>query len=146
MKVRWAHSGAMREERRGHVTRSGHRHDELRSAKRQALVTMTSVAVVGGGFAGFECARHLARRLRKHNALADISIISPVDYMLYTPLLPDVAGGVVDAASSRSRSPTRCAAYGRSAAGSTVSTSTGAQSRSPTPESACAACRGIALF
>ena len=27
----------------------------------------------------------------------DITIISPVDYMLYTPLLPDVAGGVVDA-------------------------------------------------
>ena len=58
---------------------------------------MTSVVVVGGGFTGFECARHLARKLRRHNALADISVISPVDYMLYTPLLPDVAGGVVDA-------------------------------------------------
>jgi len=69
----------------------------LRPAKREALVTMTSVVVVGSGFAGFECARHLARKLRKQNAPADISIISPVDYMLYTPLLPDVAGGVVDA-------------------------------------------------
>ena len=58
---------------------------------------MTSVVVVGGGFTGFECARHLVRKLRKHNASADISVISPVDYMLYTPLLPDVAGGVVDA-------------------------------------------------
>ncbi len=58
---------------------------------------MTSVVVVGGGFTGFECARHLVRKLRKHNAAADISVISPVDYMLYTPLLPDVAGGVVDA-------------------------------------------------
>jgi NADH dehydrogenase len=58
---------------------------------------MTSVVVVGGGFAGFECTRHLVRELRKHNASADISVISPVDYMLYTPLLPDVAGGVVDA-------------------------------------------------
>jgi NADH:ubiquinone reductase (H+-translocating) len=58
---------------------------------------MTSVVVVGGGFTGFECARHLARKLRKNNASADISVISPVDYMLYTPLLPDVAGGVVDA-------------------------------------------------
>ncbi|MGX9792091.1 NAD(P)/FAD-dependent oxidoreductase [Mycobacterium sp. MMS18-G62] len=57
----------------------------------------TSVVIVGSGFTGFECARHLARRLRKHNATVDISIISPVDYMLYTPLLPDVAGGVVDA-------------------------------------------------
>ena len=58
---------------------------------------MTSVVIVGSGFTGFECARHLARKLRKHNASADISIISPVDYMLYTPLLPDVAGGLVDA-------------------------------------------------
>ena len=87
----------MREERRRHVTRSGHRHDELRSAKKRALLTMTSVVIVGGGFTGFECARHLARKLRKNNAPADISVISPVDYMLYTPLLPDVAGGVVDA-------------------------------------------------
>src|SRR5262249_56455843 len=58
---------------------------------------MTSVVIVGSGFTGFECARHLARKLRKHNASVDVSIISPVDYMLYTPLLPDVAGGVVDA-------------------------------------------------
>src|SRR6478736_2303612 len=58
---------------------------------------MTSVVVVGSGFTGFECARQLARKMRRHNASVDISIISPVDYMLYTPLLPDVAGGVVDA-------------------------------------------------
>src|SRR5882757_10853577 len=57
----------------------------------------TSVVIVGSGFTGFECARHLARKLLKHNTSADITIISPVDYMLYTPLLPDVAGGVVDA-------------------------------------------------
>jgi len=58
---------------------------------------MTSVVIVGSGFTGFECARRLSRQLRKHNAPVDISIISPVDYMLYTPLLPDVAGGLVDA-------------------------------------------------
>ncbi|MFZ0718759.1 NAD(P)/FAD-dependent oxidoreductase, partial [Mycobacterium sp.] len=56
---------------------------------------MTSIVIVGSGFTGFECARRLARRLRKTDV--DITIISPVDYMLYTPLLPDVAGGVVDA-------------------------------------------------
>jgi NADH dehydrogenase len=50
---------------------------------------------VGSGFTGFECARRLARKLRKTDV--DITIVSPVDYMLYTPLLPDVAGGVVDA-------------------------------------------------
>ena len=58
---------------------------------------MTSVVIVGSGFTGFECARRLSRQLRKNNASVDISIISPVDYMLYTPLLPDVAGGLVDA-------------------------------------------------
>jgi NADH dehydrogenase len=61
---------------------------------------MTSVVVVGSGFTGFECARQLARKMRRHakdGASVDITIISPVDYMLYTPLLPDVAGGLVDA-------------------------------------------------
>jgi NADH dehydrogenase len=63
---------------------------------------MTAVVIVGSGFTGFECARHLAAKLhRQHgetnDAPVDISIISPVDYMLYTPLLPDVAGGLVDA-------------------------------------------------
>src|ERR1700688_2358978 len=56
---------------------------------------VTSVVIVGSGFTGFECARRLARRLRR--TAVDVTIISPVDYMLYTPLLPDVAGGVVDA-------------------------------------------------
>jgi NADH dehydrogenase len=58
---------------------------------------MTSVVIVGSGFTGFECARRLSRQLRRQNAFVDISIVSPVDYMLYTPLLPDVAGGLVDA-------------------------------------------------
>jgi NADH dehydrogenase len=57
--------------------------------------------VVGSGFTGFECARQLARKMARHakktGASVDITIISPVDYMLYTPLLPDVAGGLVDA-------------------------------------------------
>ncbi|WP_041783610.1 NAD(P)/FAD-dependent oxidoreductase [Mycolicibacterium chubuense] len=57
---------------------------------------MTSVVIVGSGFTGFECARRLARLMRRKDAAVDITIISPVDYMLYTPLLPDVAGGVVD--------------------------------------------------
>lgn len=62
---------------------------------------MTSVVIVGSGFTGFECARHLARILRRREGSGsdpvEITIISPVDYMLYTPLLPDVAGGLVDA-------------------------------------------------
>jgi NADH dehydrogenase len=45
----------------------------------------------------FECARKLARKLLRQKASVDVTMISPVDYMLYTPLLPDVAGGVLDA-------------------------------------------------
>jgi NADH:quinone reductase (non-electrogenic) len=56
---------------------------------------MPSVVIVGSGFTGFECARGLSRRLGNRDV--DVTIVSPVDYMLYTPLLPDVAGGVVDA-------------------------------------------------
>lgn len=57
----------------------------------------SSIVIVGSGFTGFTCARRLARLLRRQRESVEITIISPVDYMLYTPLLPDVAGGVVDA-------------------------------------------------
>lgn len=55
-----------------------------------------SVVIVGSGFAGFECARRLASLLRRKRSRATVTLISPVDYLLYTPLLPDVAGGVID--------------------------------------------------
>ncbi|ODR09684.1 NADH dehydrogenase [Mycobacterium sherrisii] len=60
----------------------------------------TSVVIVGSGFVGFGCARRLARRLRKLKADVEVTIVSPVDYLLYTPLLPDVAGGLADARSA----------------------------------------------
>ena len=61
------------------------------------VTDVKSVVVVGSGFTGFECARRLARAMRRHNAPVEVSVVSPIDYMLYTPLLPDVAGGVADA-------------------------------------------------
>ena len=67
------------------------------SGSTPTLESVTSIVIVGSGFTGFTCARRLARVLRRRRAAVDITIISPVDYMLYTPLLPDVAGGVVDA-------------------------------------------------
>jgi NADH:ubiquinone reductase (H+-translocating) len=67
------------------------------TARRPTLGRVTSIVIVGSGFTGFTCARRLARILRRKHAPVEITIISPVDYMLYTPLLPDVAGGVVDA-------------------------------------------------
>ncbi|OBG36327.1 NADH dehydrogenase [Mycobacterium alsense] len=58
---------------------------------------MTSIVIVGSGFTGFTCARRLTRILERRRAPVSVTMISPVDYMLYTPLLPAVAGGVVDA-------------------------------------------------
>ena len=59
--------------------------------------TATSVVIVGSGFAAFECARRLARRLDRARASdVRVTIVSPVDYMQYSPLLADVAGGLVD--------------------------------------------------
>jgi NADH:ubiquinone reductase (H+-translocating) len=51
------------------------------------------VLIIGAGFAGFHCARALDRRL---GATADLVLVNPVDHMVYTALLPDVAGGVLD--------------------------------------------------
>ena len=49
------------------------------------------VVVVGGGFAGAS----VARRLEKLAPDADIRLVCPDDYMLYLPLLPQVAAGVL---------------------------------------------------
>ena len=102
---------------------------------------VTSVVIVGSGFTGFECARRLARRLRKTDV--DITIISPVDYMLYTPLLPDVAGGVVDArfvAIPLAGTPARGARDPRPGGQRRLGGSTGCSS--PTSNSAPASCPG----
>jgi NADH:ubiquinone reductase (H+-translocating) len=68
----------------------------MANSSADTVAKMKSVVVVGSGFTGFECARRLARQMRRNNAPVQVSLISPIDYMLYTPLLPDVAGGVVD--------------------------------------------------
>lgn len=54
---------------------------------------MPRVLVVGGGFAGFECAKQLTR---SRSGALDVPLVNPEDYSLYTPLLPDVAGGLLD--------------------------------------------------
>lgn len=51
------------------------------------------IVVVGGGFAGLECARRLERLLDP--ADAQITLITPFGYNLYMPLLPQVASGVL---------------------------------------------------
>ncbi len=49
--------------------------------------------MVGAGFAGVECVRRLERRLSPGEA--DITLVTPVSYQLYLPLLPQVASGVL---------------------------------------------------
>ncbi|MEV6977225.1 NAD(P)/FAD-dependent oxidoreductase [Kitasatospora sp. NPDC093806] len=51
------------------------------------------ILIVGGGFAGLECARRLERKLSP--AEAEISLVTPFSYQLYLPLLPHVAAGVL---------------------------------------------------
>jgi NADH dehydrogenase len=52
------------------------------------------IVLVGGGYAGFVFARTLERLLPP--STADISLVSPTDYMLYTSLLPQVVAGNVE--------------------------------------------------
>jgi NADH dehydrogenase len=52
------------------------------------------VVVVGGGFAGLYALRRLQRVLRDR---AELVLVNPTDYLLYSPLLPEVATGVVEA-------------------------------------------------
>ncbi|MFF2554790.1 NAD(P)/FAD-dependent oxidoreductase [Nocardia sp. NPDC058058] len=54
------------------------------------------VVIVGSGFAGFTCARRLCRILGRANEDTEVVLVTPTDYHLYTPLLPDVAGGLID--------------------------------------------------
>lgn len=50
------------------------------------------VVVVGGGFAGFECCRRLPGAAP---AGTEVTLVNTEDYLLYTPLLPGVAGGQI---------------------------------------------------
>jgi NADH dehydrogenase len=49
--------------------------------------------IIGGGFAGYHCARRLSRLARGQ---ADVVLINPTDYFLYLALLPQVTGGLLD--------------------------------------------------
>ena len=54
----------------------------------------SNVVVAGGGFAGLYAVRALERALPKHSAR--ITIVSESNFLLYTPLLPAVAGGTLN--------------------------------------------------
>jgi NADH dehydrogenase len=51
------------------------------------------VVIVGAGFAGFNAARELSRIA---SATTEIVVINSTDYFLYLPLMPQVAGGLLE--------------------------------------------------
>src|SRR5215207_5361081 len=53
-----------------------------------------NVVIAGGGFGGFYAARTLARLVPPHSAR--IRLVNDVNFMLYTPLLPGAAAGVLE--------------------------------------------------
>jgi NADH:ubiquinone reductase (H+-translocating) len=52
------------------------------------------VVIAGGGFGGLYAARRLERRLPRHSAR--IVLVSDVNFLLYTPLLPGAASGSLE--------------------------------------------------
>lgn len=52
------------------------------------------IVIVGGGFSGVECARYLERHLRPEEAF--VQLVTPDAGLLYLPLLPQVASGVLN--------------------------------------------------
>jgi NADH:ubiquinone reductase (H+-translocating) len=58
------------------------------------MTNKARVLVIGAGFAGYHCLRTLQRRLPAE--AAELTVVNPTDYMLYVPLLPEVAGGSLE--------------------------------------------------
>ncbi|NKY45822.1 NAD(P)/FAD-dependent oxidoreductase [Nocardia cerradoensis] len=52
------------------------------------------IVIIGGGFSGVECARYLERHLGAEEAF--IQLVTPDAGLLYLPLLPQVASGVLN--------------------------------------------------
>lgn len=56
-------------------------------------MTRPRIVVIGGGFAGISALRRLERRIPE--GMAELVLVTPNDYMLYQPLLPQVASGLL---------------------------------------------------
>src|SRR5262249_56514284 len=75
----------------------------LAAAPPTATPTRTArggLLVIGGGFAGATLAREAGRR--------GATIVSPENFMLYTPLLPDVAAGTAQPRPVLAPLPEKC--------------------------------------
>ena len=56
----------------------------------------TRVLILGGGFAGLAAARHLELHLPKDGSI-EATLVSRDNYLLFTPMLAEVAAGLIDA-------------------------------------------------
>src|SRR5918999_5025617 len=54
------------------------------------------VLILGGGFAGVETARHLERLTRDRDDV-EVWLVNRENFMLFTPLLPEVCSGMIEA-------------------------------------------------
>lgn len=56
---------------------------------------MKRIVVLGGGFGGIAAAQRLDRRFRYHDEI-EIEVVSDTNFVVYTPMLADVAGGTIE--------------------------------------------------
>ena len=59
------------------------------------MTAMKRILVLGGGFAGIECCLKLESYF-KNNADVEITLVSEDNFMLFTPMLPQVASGTIE--------------------------------------------------
>lgn len=58
-------------------------------------MTKKRILILGGGFAGVECARKLESYF-KHNTDIELVLVSEDNFLLFTPMLPQVASGMIE--------------------------------------------------
>ncbi|MEW6044540.1 MAG: NAD(P)/FAD-dependent oxidoreductase [Thermoproteota archaeon] len=58
-------------------------------------MTKKRILILGGGFAGVECARKLESHF-KHSADIELVLVSEDNFLLFTPMLPQVASGMIE--------------------------------------------------
>ena len=59
------------------------------------MAKKTKIVILGGGFAGVECARQLESQF-KNNSKIELLMVSEDNFLLFTPMLPQVASGMIE--------------------------------------------------